>query len=157
MNRAMSQLGIVHLVRRKLKLKASIYLTYRKTAPIGTHEVYSAFPTKEDYGYGVQNESTGDTAPRKSPVQRRPDNLRAEATGLLREALGQAGPADPASQVTPAADNRYQQAFLAGRTSDVLHCNCLCWVCVLQNNNIHHVIPHHLNFNNSGYQTLAGA
>ena len=36
----------------------------------------------------------------------------------VRRALGRA---DPADQVTPAADNRYQQAFLAGRTPEVLN------------------------------------
>jgi hypothetical protein len=28
---------------------------------------------------------------------------------------------------------------------------------MLQSNNTHYVVPHHLNFNNSGYQSLSGA
>ena len=62
--------------------------------------IYSAFPTKEDYGYGIQDESEGDAAPRQTPAQERPDRLRREATELLRQALDarRAGPADAFAQ-----------------------------------------------------------
>ncbi|MHC4989007.1 MAG: DUF7178 family protein, partial [Planctomycetota bacterium] len=48
--------------------------------------VYSAFPSKEEYGY-VQDESQRDTTARQPSVQRRPDRFRRQATDLLRQEL----------------------------------------------------------------------
>jgi hypothetical protein len=54
--------------------------------PVAIDTVYSAFPGKEDYGYG-SNGQEGTTPTGQSPAQRRPSGFRAEATQLLREAL----------------------------------------------------------------------
>jgi hypothetical protein len=77
---------------------------------VASDTIYSAFPSKEDYGYGqTDTQPEGNTASRQSPAQRRPDNLRAEATQLLREALDarRAGTASGAPEQT--ADRPLEQ------------------------------------------------
>lgn len=54
---------------------------------IAVDEVYSAFPSKETYGYASDRQPERDAASRKAPAARRPDRLRSEAARLLREAL----------------------------------------------------------------------
>lgn len=76
---------------------------------VSGNTVYSAFPTKEDYGYGIQDEPEGDTAARQSPAQRRPDSLRAEATQQLRAALDAA-----AGGTAGAAAGAYAQGGVNG-------------------------------------------
>lgn len=55
---------------------------------IRENTVYSAFPDKESYNYGSDQESapTG-----RAPAERRANSLRAEATRLLRESIGTGG------------------------------------------------------------------
>ena len=64
---------------------------------VGT--AYSAFPTKEDYGYASDGQEGAATA-RQSPAQRRPSDLRSQATEALRAELDarRAGPAGTYAQ-----------------------------------------------------------
>ena len=48
-------------------------------------EIYAAFPQKEEYGYGSDNEKG--TATGRSPVQERGGNLRAEASEAIRAGI----------------------------------------------------------------------
>jgi hypothetical protein len=81
---------------------------------VASDTIYSAFPSKEDYGYGqTDTQPEGNTASRQSPAQRRPDNLRAEATQLLREALDarRAGPAGAYAQEGVSQTPEFQAWF----------------------------------------------
>ena len=73
--------------------------------PVAIDTVYSAFPSKEDYGYG-SNGQEGATPAGQSPAQRRPSDLRGEATQLLREALDARRAAAQAGEV----NGRLEQA-----------------------------------------------
>lgn len=73
-------------------------------------QVYSAFPYNKDYGYG-SDQQEGAAAARQSPAQRRPSDLRAEASQLLREALASYRAAQPGSDYAQGAVNgRPEQA-----------------------------------------------
>lgn len=70
------------------ELAATIFNHLGAEFDVDTHVVYSAFPTKDNYGYGQTDApSEGDATARKAPAQKRPDSLRGEATQQLREAL----------------------------------------------------------------------
>lgn len=70
------------------ELAATIFNHLGAEFDVDTNVVYSAFPTKDNYGYGQTDASPeGDAAARQSPAQKRPDSLRGEATQQLRTAL----------------------------------------------------------------------
>ena len=86
---------------------------------VHTDVAFSAFPSKEEYGYASDQPPAGDATPSKSPVQQRPDSLRSEATQLLRAELDarrdNPAPGTAYAQSGVAAPNKYQAKYLAGR------------------------------------------
>jgi hypothetical protein len=58
------------------------------TYDVHVDDVFAYFPEKKDYGYASDRQE-GATPARRTPLQRNADRLRAEATRLVRDAVGQ--------------------------------------------------------------------